>query len=133
MKKYRKLTPPNVAILIPKPFSKFQKVKKQTQKDPFEIQKSKIILKSKKVQKTDPTKCGHSDSSDQTHPEVRFLALRIFFMNWGVLLKEIKFPKFGPASAKNRKWEEPFSHCWPAGSLVTVFDKVCLSVCVCVC
>ena len=33
-KKIRKVTPPNVAILIPKPFSEFQKVKKQTQKRP---------------------------------------------------------------------------------------------------
>ena len=40
-----------MAILIPKPFSDFQKLKKQTQKDPFKIQKSKIILKSKKVRK----------------------------------------------------------------------------------
>ena len=40
-----------MAVLIPKPFSKFQKVKKQTQKEPFKIQKSKIILKSKKGRK----------------------------------------------------------------------------------
>ena len=45
-----------MAILIPKPFSEFQKVKKQTQKDPFKIQKSKIILKSKKVRKLTPLK-----------------------------------------------------------------------------
>ena len=43
-----------MAILIPKPFSEFQKVKKQTKKDPFKIQKSKIILKSKKVRKLTP-------------------------------------------------------------------------------
>ena len=42
-----------MAILIPKPFSKFQKVKKQTLKKPFKIQKSKIILK-KKVRKLTP-------------------------------------------------------------------------------
>ena len=51
---YKKLTPLNAAILISKPFSKFQKVKKITQKDPFKIQKSEIILKSKKVRKLTP-------------------------------------------------------------------------------
>ncbi len=40
--------------MIPKPFLKFQKVKKQTKKDPFKIQKSEIILKSKKVRKLKP-------------------------------------------------------------------------------
>ena len=39
--------------MIPKPFLKFQKVKKQTKKDPFKIQNSKIIFKLKKSQKTD--------------------------------------------------------------------------------
>ena len=45
-----------MAILIPKPFSDFQKLKKQTQKDPFKIQKSKISLKSINVRKLTPPK-----------------------------------------------------------------------------
>ena len=61
-KKVRKLTPLNVAIMIPKTFFQISKSQKQTKKDPFKIQKSKIILKLKKSQKTDPTKCDHSDS-----------------------------------------------------------------------
>ena len=41
-------------ILIPKSFLKFQKVKNKLKKTPLISQKSKIILNSKKSQKTDP-------------------------------------------------------------------------------
>ena len=68
-----------MAILILKLFLKFQIDKKQTKKDPLNIKKSKIIL----------------NSSDQTHPAVRFLALRNFLTpNWQKPGKNIKIWQF---------------------------------------
>merc|ERR1712105_352064 len=64
-KNVRKQTLPKVGILIPKPFSKFSKLKNQTQKTekktPYSTKKPKNAIRSKKIEKlkkTDPPNVG---------------------------------------------------------------------------
>merc|ERR1712055_839605 len=67
IKKFQKIDPPQVGLLIPKIVSKFSKLKNQTQKRPLKypkIQKSHKEWKNKKVSENRPPTSWSSDSKN---------------------------------------------------------------------